>query len=185
MKGYCFTILSCLFLLMPSASSAQFRLGAQGGYNLDAFNDNGVEEGVLFLGGQAQFGLGSIPLILSPSVDYFFNGIDDVTVFQFNADALLTFGVDNTVFTPYAGAGLAVTRVSLDADVPLLGDLISGEETNYGLNLIGGAMFGEGPVQPFIQARITLGDHLAYINDDGEKGPGYALMAGLLFTVGK
>lgn len=185
MKRYIALLTLCLLFQMPSESIAQFRLGIQGGYNLDAFTEDGVEEGAFQLGGQAQFGLANLPLVINPSVDYFFNGIDDVNVLQFNVDALFTFGVDNTLFTPYAGAGLGITRVALKADIPLLGNLVEAEETNYGLNVLGGAIFGEGPVQPYVQARVTIGDHLAFINENGEKGAGYALIAGLLFKVGQ
>lgn len=89
----------------------------------------------------------------------------------------------NAVFTPYAGLGLGVTHVSFDPDAPL--NLLEDEETDYGLNVIGGAAFGAGPVRPFAQARITLGDHMAFLNEDDEGGAGYALMGGLLFRLGQ
>lgn len=166
-------------------ANAQLRLGAQGGYNLDAFTNDGAEEGTYFVGAQARFDLAGLPITINPSADYYFNDLDDTSVLQFNADVLVPFGPSNAVFNPYAGLGLAVTNVSFDPDTPLVGNLLTEEETNLGLNVVGGATLGNGPVQPFAQARITLGNHLAFLNEDGEGGPGYALMGGLLFRIGQ
>lgn len=172
-----------LFVGVPCAH-AQFSLGVQGGYNLDAFTEQGAEEGTYFLGGQARLGLVGLPIILNPNADYFFNDLDDTNVLQFNADVLVPLGPKNAVFTPYAGLGLGVTRVSFDPDTPILGNLLESSETDFGVNLIGGATFGLGPVRPFAQACVTFGDHMAFLNEDGEGGPGYALMGGLLFHIG-
>lgn len=180
-------LLTLLFFLVLGAgeTSAQTSLGVQGGYNLDAFTNDGAEEGTYHLGAQARFGLTGIPVIINPSIDYFFNHIDNANVWQFNADVIAPLGVNNAVFTPYAGLGLGVTRVSFQPDTPLLGNLLEHEETDLGLNVIGGATFGTGPVRPFAQARITFGNHMAFVNEDGQPGPGYALMGGVLFRLGQ
>lgn len=177
-----FALLFVLTLGVQEAS-AQFSLGVRGGYNLDAFTEDGLEEGAFALGGEARFGLGTLPVILNPGAEYTFTGVDDMTVLQFDANVLYPFGFDNSTFTPYVGAGLGVTRVSSNADLGLIE--IEDSETDYGLNIIGGASFGFGSIQPFAQARITLGEHLAYLNEDGEGGTGYAVQAGLLFNLGR
>ena len=164
-------------------ASAQFGIGIRGGYNLDAFTDEGFEKGAFALGGEARFGLGALPIILNPGAEYTFTGLDDATVLQLDANVLYPFGFNNSTFTPYVGAGLGITRVSTDAN---LGPIqIEDSETDFGVNIIGGASFGFGTIQPFAQARITLGEHLAYLNEDGEGGAGYALQAGLLFNLGQ
>lgn len=177
-----FALLFVLTLGVQEAS-AQFSLGVRGGYNLDAFNDNGLEEGAYTLGGEARFRLGSLPLIINPGAEYTFTSLDGVSAMQFDANVLYPFGIDNSVFTPYVGAGLGVTRVSTDTDLGLF--QIEDSQTDLGLNIIGGAAFGFGAIRPFAQARITLGEHLAYINEDGEGGAGYALQAGILFNLGQ
>jgi opacity protein-like surface antigen len=179
-----FALLCFLALAAGSAQAqAQVSLGVQGGYNLDAFTDQGAEEGTYHLGAQVRFGLAQTRLVLNPSVDYFFNHIEDANTFQVNGDVIAPLGINNTVFTPYVGLGLAVTRVSFNSDAPIVGDLLESDETDLGLNVLGGATFGTGPVQPFAQARITFGNHLAFVNDDGQAGPGYALMGGVLFRL--
>ncbi|MDZ4698466.1 MAG: hypothetical protein SH809_02065 [Rhodothermales bacterium] len=171
----------------PHESSAQFNLGVQGGYNADVFSEDGIGAGAYYLGGQARFGLGDAPLIISPSVHYYFTGIDDVNVMQLNADVLFPFtsAGRTAIVTPYLGVGLGISRVMLDVDAPLIGDVIESDRTDYGLNVLGGVSFGAGPVSPFVQARALFGDHLAFVNDDGEGGPGYMFSVGLLFRVGQ
>lgn len=176
-----------LLLLLTGAreAQAQFSIGARGSYNMDAFTENGAEEGAYSLGAEARLGLAGLPVVINPGFDYYFNQIENANVTQFDANVLVPFGTDNAVFNPYAGLGLGVTRVAFDSDTPVLGNLVEETEMDYGLNVIGGATFGAGAIQPFAQARITFGEHLAFLNEDGEGGPGYALMAGLLFRLGQ
>ena len=177
-----------LFVLAAFAANdarAQISMGVHGGYNLDAFTDEGAESGAFLAGGEVRFGVSEFPIVIRSGVTFFFDGIDDATAFQANADVLYEVGVDNAVFTPYFGVGLAVTHASLSADFPIVGEVFSAEETDVGASVIGGAAFGMGAVRPFAQARITLGNHLVFVNDDGDGGPGYELAAGLLFRLGQ
>ncbi len=174
-----------LLLFGVADSQAQLSLGVEGGYNLDTFSDKGIADGSYLLGGQARFGLEGLPIIINPNGNYYFASLDGVDVFQLNADILFPFGVENTTFTPYVGAGFGMTRVNYDSDLPLVGDMLDSKETDFGANLIGGATFGNGPVHPFVQARVTLGNHLAFLNEDGSGGPGYMVTGGLLFNVGR
>lgn len=179
-----FALALCLALGTQQAH-AQFSLGAHAGYNLDVISEDGAEEGAAFVGGEARFGLGQYPVVINPSASYFLTGLENTSTLEFDLNALYEFGYNNTSFTPYAGVGLGVTRVAFDSDIPLVGNNFEDSETDYGLNLIGGARFGFGQIQPFVQARITFGEHLSFVNDDGQGGSGYALMGGVLFRLGQ
>ena len=148
-------ILVFMFLAVISLTArdaaAQASIGANVGYNLDA------EE--FFAGGQARFGLGAFPVIINPSIETYF--IDNLTWLQIDLNALYPFGVNNTAFTPYAGAGIGINYFkpeNLDSS------------TDAGLNLIAGAVFGFNRLRPFAEARI---------NFDGDTNVG--IRGGVLF----
>lgn len=128
-----------LMLFTVDDASAQTSVGANIGYNLDA------EE--LFAGGQLRLGLGGFPVIINPSVETYF--IEDLTWLQIDINALYPFGVDNSTFTPYAGAGLGINYVDREN--------VEGS-TDAGLNLIAGATFGFSRLRPFAEARINIDD---------------------------
>lgn len=132
-----------MFLAMISLAardaSAQTSIGANVGYNLDA------EE--FFAGGQARLGLGGLPVIINPSIETYF--VENLTWLQIDLNALYPFGVNNTTFTPYAGAGIGINYFkpeNLDGS------------TDAGLNLIAGATFGFSRLRPFAEARINFDD---------------------------
>ena len=182
-----FSLLTLTLLLglgLTQDADAQVKVGAHTGYNLDAPSEDGVAEGAFVLGGEARFRVGSLPVELNPSASYHLTGLENTSLWQFDANVLYPFGTANAVFTPYAGLGLGVTRISSETNLPVLGE-VSRDETDYGLNLIGGATFGSGAIQPFAQAKVTFGNHAAYPNDDGEGGAGYALTGGVLFRLGR
>lgn len=136
-------LLISMFLAVMSFTirdaAAQTNLGVNVGYNLEA------EE--FFAGGQARLGLGGLPVIINPSNETYF--IDNVTWLQIDLNALYPFGVDNTTFTPYAGAGIGINYIkpeNLDS------------RTDAGLNLIAGATFGFSRLRPFAEARINFDD---------------------------
>lgn len=118
-------------------ASAQHSVGINAGYNLDA------EE--FFAGGQVRLAPPVLPIILNPSVETYF--IDNFTRLQIDLNALYPFGVRNTMFTPYSGAGLGI-----DYTKPEGGD----GNTNAGLNLLFGAEWGMGRLQPFTEARLHV-----------------------------
>ncbi len=163
---------------------AQVHIGIQGGYSPDTFHSDGPERGAYLLGGQVRLGLEGLPLIINPSFDYFFNDVKNLQTWQFDANALIPFGHPRrSRILPYFGAGLGVTRVTVDA--PVVGRFIVRARTSYGLNLIGGAVIGQGPVRMFGQARYTMGEHAAFVDTDRKNGPGVAFTGGLLFRVGR
>lgn len=152
-------------------AQAQLRVGLRGGFDLD------VEDA--FVGVDARYNSNMLPdpIVLNAAFDYFLLdsqvddnlGVDvDQQLYVLDANALYRFGVDNQTFTPYAGAGLGVYHSSVDS-----GD--EGEShTDFGLNLLAGARFGSGTLQPFAQARIrTLADSDLF-----------SLTGGILYRIG-
>lgn len=114
--------------------------------------------GSLFLGADARISGQALPVVLNPSFDFYL--MDDVSgtsasqsVFAVDVNALYEFGVENQVFTPYAGGGVGITRYSADTEVSGLGS----ETTEVGLNVVGGARFPLGNLEPFAQLNATLG----------------------------
>lgn len=139
-----------LFLLSAAAqaqvpSPVTFELGPRVGYDIGG----DVEE--TFLGVDARLGIMALPIDFQATFDYYFME-ENKTFWQLSLNALLSFG-PGIVFTPYVGAGLGIARTSIDMGI------LSASDTDTGVNLIGGARFGMGPLRPFVQAQVTmLGD---------------------------
>jgi opacity protein-like surface antigen len=138
-------LLTAAFLATEHEACAQFQLGVRGGYDLE------TEDPVL--GVEARFGLNnpSLPLIIAPAFDYYFIDADNVNFYELDVNVLYPFGINNQAFTPYAGAGLGVGFSTVE-----IGDETE-SETDLGVNLVGGAVFGFGGIRPFVQARLKLG----------------------------
>ena len=156
------TLLVLLFLafgIQTATAQIGIRVGPRVGYEIDDLND-------LFVGADVRLDVATLPVIINPAFDYYLT--DGFDLFQLSANALYTFGINNAVFTPYAGAGVGITRVSVDSE---FGDA---SNTDVGLNIIGGAEFGFGGLRPFVQAQLTL---------DGESDL-TTIAGGLLFSLG-
>ena len=151
------------FGMQQAQAQTQIEIGPRLGFDIAG----DVEE--FFIGFDSRFGLASFPVILNGAFDYYF--VDNVDFWQLSANALYEFGIDNQAFTPYAGAGLSITRVSADVGDALFG--ADASSTDLGLNAIGGAVFGVGKLKPFVQAQITFGDVDLF-----------TIAGGILFTVG-
>ncbi len=165
-----------LSLAVPSAY-AQFSVGPRLGYDIEAE--------AAFLGAEGRFGLpvGSLPLQLQVGADYFFLSdggyfgvTDEVDVssrlISLDVNVLYPFGVDNQSFTPYAGVGLAVVNSSYEVSAGPLS--VDEGNTDLGINLVGGAVFGTGALRPFAQARLKLGGDANLTS----------IMGGILFRFG-
>ena len=168
---YAFALLLLGLLAAPEAlAQAQFKIGPRVTYDIDRFDAFAV-------GGDVRLSSVALPVDLKGSFDYFFNvdsgssSIPDVKVWQADVNAIYSFFFDNQLFTPYAGAGVGITRVNNEVD----GDVIDIDEstTKAGLNVLGGAVFGFGGLRPFVEARVTFGDF-----------DSAALTGGLLFSLG-
>jgi opacity protein-like surface antigen len=158
------TLLVLLFLafgIQTATAQIGIRIGPRVGYEIDDLND-------LFVGADVRLDVATLPVIINPTLDYYFVDADNVNLFQLSINALYTFGINNAVFTPYAGAGVGITRVSVDSE---FGDA---SNTDVGLNIVGGAEFGFGNLRPFVQAQLTL---------DGENDL-TTIAGGLLFSLG-
>jgi opacity protein-like surface antigen len=115
----------------------------------------------------AEFGIGARAVVdLTPltngleasgSFDYFFPDQPlgaDINYWEINANMAYVFaGVPG--MAPYAGGGLNIAHASVSVDE--FGIPLGASDTDLGLNLLGGARFRAGPVQPFGELRIELG----------------------------
>jgi hypothetical protein len=134
------------------------------------------DAGTLFFGAEGRVDLGDLPVAANASFDYYLTDIDNTSYFAVDLNALYEFGIENQSFVPYAGGGLGITRVSFETegvDVPGEGTIggASSSDTEIGLNLVGGARFPVGSVEPFAQLNATLGG-------DGQR---VGITGGLLF----
>ncbi len=186
---FCTLVFVCAFALLPSSASGQFVVGAHGGYNLDVRPSGGeAGSGAAMVGAQLQFRVAPLPIVFNPAVDLFLAGDDDFTATQIDANILLPFVLDNDFVTPYIGGGFAITRLSTettlfgDAETQENNQLLEGT-TDYGANVIAGALFGVGSIRPFAQFRATLGSHAIYADDAGTPGEGFGVSAGILFRL--
>lgn len=137
------------FVFAPSASGqgVSFEIGPRLG--ADVFGD--VEE--IFLGADARIGIPALPVKINPTFDYYFT--DGFDFYQFSANALLDItGGAMPNISPYVGAGLGISNISVDVDTPF--GSISGDDSDIGINLIGGASISAGGFNPFAQVQVTL-----------------------------
>lgn len=168
-KPFVFIALFALFVLAaaPQAKAqAQIELGPRVGYDIDQLEE-------LSLGADLRISSFALPVQINGTFDYYLLGDEygGLDVFRFTANGLYQFGIDNQYFTPYAGPGLSLTRLSIDDDGSF--GNINTSETELGLNLVGGAQFSIGTLKPFAQAEFVVG---------GDYEP-VQITGGLLFTI--
>jgi hypothetical protein len=141
-------------------AQAQVEVGPRVGF--DIVGD--VEE--LFLGADARIHLPAMPLQINGAFDFYFTDEKYDEFVQFSINALYEFGVANAAFTPYAGGGLGISSSEPKGS--------NKQQTDVGLNVIGGAVFSAGTLRPFAQAQITFGDPDLF-----------TIGGGLLFSIGR
>lgn len=139
-----------LLLLVPNDANAQNAIGPHLGINLDT--PAGGDD--FFIGATAHINIPALPVIINPAFDYYI-GTENYTLLQFDANALVTFGVANVLFSPYAGGGLALSYFSLDDD-DLVEIDVDDSSTDVGVNAIAGTFFNLAALRPFAEARITI-----------------------------
>lgn len=163
------------FFALTSVAFAQteIELGPRVGYELDTYES-------FLIGADVRIATPSLPVRINPTLDYFFvdddysggaSGVDvSVTVFQLGVNALYDLPLPELSFMPYVGAGIALTRATVELDVAGVG---SGEnsDTEAGINLIGGLTFPTNNLKPFVQVQVTIGDPDLF-----------SLVGGLLFS---
>lgn len=161
------------FLAMPAQDAqAQVKLGPRLVLSVGDISDLG---GDFAIGADVRFNVGDLPVEFNGAFDYYFvsdrsfptgtGGTVDVglNIFTIDFNALYKFGIENEAFTPYAGGGLGITRLSYD-DVDNV--RIEGT-TEVNLNIIGGAEFPLDSVTPFVQGQIGIGGDIDRFNITG------------------
>lgn len=133
-------------LLVPMSAEAQtgLKVGPRLGIPLGDLDPGSS----LFLGLDARAHGTGLPVVPNASIDYYLTDRDAVSYLAIDLNALYEFGISNQQFTPYAGGGLGITHVSVDA---------LGSDTDVGLNLVGGARFPLSSVEPFVQFNAMIG----------------------------
>lgn len=102
-----------------------------------------VSTGQAFAGLQGRLNPDGAPVQVTPSVEGNAPGTA-ASRWQANADVLFPFAPSRAPWQPYAGAGLCLVG--------------SAGGTSAGLNLVGGVNVDLGPLNGFVQARITVAD---------------------------
>ncbi len=158
------TLLAALVLILsPGVLQAQVNIGGQ-----------------LSLAKEMDFGIGarttidlsipSFPLEVIASFDYFFPedrpAGNDVTYWELNGNVAHEFPVRSPVVKPYVGAGLSLAHTSNSS----VGMAATNE---LALNILGGAKFTMGNLNPFGELRIELGGADQFV-----------LTGGVMFQVG-
>lgn len=147
-----------LGLFVPTTVEAQtsVKIGPRLGIPVGDFADPAS----IYIGADARITTESLPVVPDASFDYYFTDVDGYSLFAIDLNALYEFGVNNQAFVPYAGGGLGITRASVDSPtISIGGQTVGGStsSTDVGLNIVGGARFPLGSVEPFAQLNATLG----------------------------
>ncbi|NNF58015.1 MAG: outer membrane beta-barrel protein [Rhodothermaceae bacterium] len=158
------TAIAALLLMAPRAE-AQLRFmpyigyATNIGYDFDA--DDATSGFLVGLGTEFSLTPGILPVALKarPSIETAFIGGSTVAgadasqdVIKANLDLIADFSPPLAPIGVYAGAGVTYMNYSATADNSP--DL---DGSGFGANLLAGAHFGGGFVQPFIQGRYTIG----------------------------
>lgn len=145
-------LLACALPIEAQAQSS-FALGPRLGVDVGDVGD-------MFIGGDVRVSTAEFPFVINPTVDYYF--ISDPLTVDPDADApeptfwslsvntLYPFVVDETDdqdFSPYAGVGVGVYRLS--------SELEGASSTNLGVNFIFGGTFPRGAIAPFVEAQYS------------------------------
>lgn len=116
---------------------------------LDVGDISDAYDGTFALGADARYHPASVPMGGHAAVDFYFAS-DEFSVYTLDLNVVLPVEMDAS-YSPYIGLGLGHTNVSSDVE-----NQFGGSDT--GFNLVAGAEFGLGNLQPFAQAQLTLGD---------------------------
>lgn len=164
-----------LGLVVPTAAQAQtsVQIGPRLGVPVGDLSDAAS----VFVGADVRVTGEELPVVPSGSFDYYLTDADGYSLFAVDLNALYEFGIDNEAFVPYAGGGLAITRSSFEAQTTNTNfgtvTVGGGSNTEVGLNIVGGARFLVGSVEPFAQLNATLGGDVQRLGITG----------GLLFSI--
>ena len=93
------------------------------------------------------------PIELSRAFDFYF-AEEDVTILTVDLNGHHVFPTEGKV-SPYAGAGIGISSVPVDVDTRV--GSFGADDSDVGLNLVGGIEFQTGSVRPFAQGQFTVG----------------------------
>ncbi len=95
-------------------------------------------------------------LVIIGAFDWFFpdeGSGDSRTYWELNGNVAYRFKIEGTTaVAPYAGGGLNIAYSSRRSE----GGGDGSSHTDLGVNLLGGTLFGSGPVLPFFELRVEL-----------------------------
>lgn len=147
----------------PIAAQNNVRLGGFLGLEFDN------EDDWLIFGGEARLRSSQMQFDVQPRFHY--QSFTGGSSFQLDGNILFNFRSLVAQVQPYMGFGAAFNRLSIDVDSPG----VDNDETNVGLNLISGLVFGTNPTwRPFVQYEYTI------INDFPN---GANIAAGIIFQL--
>lgn len=153
-----------IVLSAPATAQSNVRLGGFLGFEFDN------EEDWLIFGAEGRWRTNTMQFDIQPRFHYqsFTGGSQS----QLDGNILFNFRSLLAQVQPYMGAGVALNRLNIDVNIPGEEDL---DETNVGINLISGLIFGTNPKwRPYAQFEYTA------INDFGN---GANLAIGILFQL--
>lgn len=155
MKNVLTALALCLALTLLAApmahAQADVRIGPRLTVDMGDISDAPGSD--FAIGADARVRATNVPFQLNGSFDYY-SADEDLTFTTFDFNAVLPLASDEPSLVPYIGAGLGITRFSVDGEV---GDF-SASETEVGLNLVGGVELYAGALTPFAQFQFTNGD---------------------------
>lgn len=138
-------VLLSVIALMLQSTHAQVGPSVDLGVRVGTDIAGDVEEE--YLGVDARIGLTALPVVINPAFDYYFTP-DPVDFFQLSVNALLSVStMALPTISPYVGGGLGIARTSAGA----------ADDTDIGINLVGGGAINVGSIKPFAQVQLTLG----------------------------
>lgn len=128
--------------LIPTAAQAEIDFGVRGGFYNEA--DAG------FIGGELLMDV-TRSWYFNPNLEYVF--VDNGDLYTLNLDAHYDFPTRSTFYV-WAGGGPAI--IFSERELRRGG---SEDETDLGLNLLGGVGFGRGQaIRPYVQGKVILSD---------------------------
>lgn len=146
-------------LAFPITSQAQmesestFKIGPRVTLSLGDISD--AYGGDFAIGADARYRFAEAPIQGNAALDFYFAD-EDITVFTIDVNAVYPIDAGEA-FSPYVGAGLGYTNITVDVETDF--GSFSGDATDTGLNLVGGAEFKTGgALTSFAQAQFTVGD---------------------------
>jgi len=124
----------------PASAEGEILILPSAGYYLDA------EEP--YVGLAVEFPIGN-GWRLSPGIEYVF--VDDGDLYALNVDFIYDFEFEGGI-TFWAGAGPALVVADYEDDGVTIDD------TDLGLDVLGGVSFDAGAIDPFLQVKFTFAD---------------------------